>query len=903
MAQPSQEFPPWLTPSVGIITNGAGVPVSTVTSIVYVAPTYFGPSIPLGTLYSYGGSSFPPTVILPSAPLATTTAPPFTTTATPPSTTTQFTTTATPSNLPTPTSVSTISSATPTTSSISLSASSTFSLSLSNSLTSSTASFSSSSSATSSPPFTPTSSPTAPVGPVEATGLSKGQLVGVIVASILGLIFLFVLALFLYLWCKGRRSRRNFTTLDDDYYIIPPGARLPGEGSPRHSGEEADPFLQQSSGGRWAGAAAGGATGAAAMTQIAGPSASRSPVNRVPAPPTGSGSSADSNSNASGFGELLERPSLGLLPSMPEQTQYGGTALSDADENVLPDDHDQYGDPEYLGAYAYSADPLVPPRLITGDRPSPALFTPRQPFVPQPSHLSKKDSFSGDAEESATLLTARRVKVEDLGPRSVPSGPSHRSSNGLLESLGLSGLANIGRMGWFKNMDSPRQSVTEAEYTAAPVSEKDIETGRSMLSPEGGVDSLGNKARGVGTGPDGSRPKSNVSGRSGASAGTVYHDAHSSIPGTPLLAQPPRALTPAEQPLIPVTEHSWMSSPLSSPPPYNDRPLATGVADPTRSPTGTAFDDTPGADILDMPAPTALNHFSSISSLKETTTGSSFGYKATPFPPPGLETIRPIGWSDTSTDMTASVGSINMLSGSDNQVDITVDVLEEAPPDAEQGWRTISSGGFIDPGRRGTFGMLVHGTGFMSEQGSLHSMRSHFSPSIHGSTGSAPSRRDIGSLNSNSSRPSAHSVARSQGSGFSVAQSLVRTGSISSDERKRNSPALSAFGLQTRAAASSLSVNSRRRRSPSPYGYPEPPLSPVIGSPPSAHMSPDKATTIRSMRSGSTTLMADTSFGSTLRGGGVQGSRSASPLSASFPLNAPWVGGLDNDCSPLREDC
>jgi hypothetical protein len=57
-------------------------------------------------------------------------------------------------------------------------------------------------------------------------------------------------------------------------------------------------------------------------------------------------------------------------------------------------------------------------------------------------------------------------------------------------------------------------------------------------------------------------------------------------------------------------------------------------------------------------------------------------------------------------DMTASFGSMGMLSGSDNQADIAVDVLEEAPPDAEQGWRTISSGGFIDPGRRGTFGMV-----------------------------------------------------------------------------------------------------------------------------------------------------------------------------------------------------
>ena len=180
----------------------------------------------------------------------------------------------------------------------------------------------------------------------------------------------------------------------------------------------------------------------------------------------------------------------------------------------------------------------------------------------------------------------------------------------------------------------------------------------------------------------------------------------------------------------------------------------------------------------------------------------------------------------------------------------------------------------------------------MSERGSLHSMRSHFSPSIHGSTGSAPSRREIGSLNSNSSRPSAYSVARSQGSGFSVAQSLVRTGSISSEDRKRNSPALSAFGLQTRAAAAAAASASASATS-----RPEPPPLPqaVIGSPPCAHMNPDKANTIRSAGSssgGSTTLMADASFGSTLRGVQVQ-QRSVSPLSAS--LNAPWVGGLDND--------
>jgi len=549
---------------------------------------------------------------------------------------------------------------------------------------------------------------------VQATGLSKGQLVGVIVASILGLIFLFVLALFLYLWCKGIRNRGRFAALEEDYYIIPPGGRLPGEGSPRHSGEEADPFLQRSSSG-WAAATA---ARAATMSQAPGYSASRPPVGRVPPPNNhnGSGSSGDSNSNASGFGELLDRPSLGMLPTLPEHTQVGGTALSDADmeriahENVLPDE-DQYNDPEYVGAYAYFADPLVPPRLITGDRQSPAFPNPRSPFVPQPSRLSRKGSLS---EESVTLLTARRVKVEDLGPRSGPhspessSGPHRRGSNGLLGGLNLASLANIGRMSWFKNT---RQPIAEPEYSAAPLSEKDIETGRSKVSSERAVDSFGNKTRGVGAGPDGNRPMSNDSARSGTSGGTIYHDAHSSLPGTPLLAPLPPALTSAEQPLLPVTEQSWLSSPLSSPPNYNDRPLASSTPDPTRSPgpASASFDDTPGADILDLPAPTALNRFASISSLKETATGSSLGYKAPPFPPPGLETIRPVGWSDASTDMTASIRSVPILSGLNDHADFGLDVLEEAPPDAEQGWRTMSSGGgsgFVDPGRRGTFGLV-----------------------------------------------------------------------------------------------------------------------------------------------------------------------------------------------------
>jgi len=601
-----------------------------------------------------------------------------------------------------------------------------------------------------------TSSPSSVAAIGHASGLTRGQLVGVIVASILGLIFFFVLALFLYLCLKGRRNRRQFATLtpiDEDYFIVPSGGRLPGEGSPRHSGEEADPFLQQSSGSgrrsRGGQSAAAAGVGAAAMTQVPSQAASRNGGNRVPAPsvPTnGSNSSGSTNSNASGFGVLLDRPSLGYLPVMPEHEHenVGGTPLSPVDmerigrEHVLPDESEQYADDGYTGAYAYSLDPQVPPRLVEPTTDTPLLGGPaRPPFASQPSRLSDKSSFE---HENATLMVARRVKAEDLGPRSLSqqsestAGPSNRPNSGLLAALGLGGLANIGRMSWFKNLESssPRDSVltpapTRSKRSAERLSEKDVdvESGRSLLSPDMNTrpaDSFGQRPRAnvnVGTGPDGLRPHSSVSARSGTSGGTIYHDAASSIPGTPLLAAPPRALTPTDAVAMP-SEHAWMSSPLThsnQPPAYSNTVPAPTSAPPTPPPPAAA-------DILDMPAPTALNHFASMSSIKESPTGSSFSTKPPPFLPPGLDTIRPVGWSTdgrhspttTATDITASRGSFgrsyglmgSMGSMGMGHVDaITIDILEEAPPDAEHGWRTLAaSGGLVDAGRRTTFGLV-----------------------------------------------------------------------------------------------------------------------------------------------------------------------------------------------------
>lgn len=165
-----------------------------------------------------------------------------------------------------------------------------------------------------------------------------------------------------------------------------------------------------------------------------------------------------------------------------------------------------------------------------------------------------------------------------------------------------------------------------------------------------------------------------------------------------------------------------------------------------------------------------------------------------------------------------------------------------------------------------------------------------------------------------SSRPSAHSLAR--------------TGSISSDGRRRhqtNSPSLSAFGYsQKRPSPLSSNNNNHNEYDDEPPSSNIMPFNNTIGSigtPPCAHVTPDKTSTIRSLgSSGGTTVGStgvtvmgggsgdeDSSFGTVkglsspmMMGGGLVRSGSTSQMSsASFPLNAPpWAAGLDKDWVP-----
>ena len=488
---------------------------------------------------------------------------------------------------------------------------------------------------------------------------------------------------------EGYRARDIFSS-PEDY-------RVPGEGSPRHSGDEGSSFLRRSHVGdaSFAETSAAGAAASAAMSQVPTGMGVSHTIPRLPLQTATSDSSGSrsSNSNASGFGVLIDRPNqgLGYLPTMPEDSQSSGTVLSGADmhhldeENIIPDDPDLYQDGEYTGAYAYASDPLlVPPKLFN------------------PGSAVSRD-FPSDLSEAEVLTAQRRTLVTSQTTPELPQLPdlgNDPAPTGLLGALGLSGLANLGRRSWFRNLESHRSSP---DFTIEHLTDQDIETGRATLGPNRTADSRGRR---VGASPDGSRPKSTSSARSGTSGGTFYHDAHSSVPGTPLLPPLPRIPVPA----APVGDQAVaevlsQTSPPSGLPAHDDE-------DTTSSPGLTddlnlRLNFVPGSDILDMPAPAALHHFVSISSLKDTTTGSSLALK-TPAFPPGLDTVKPVGWSDVAMEVTDSSPSGSTFGAAFLDTSLSssgramTDLLEDAPPDAEHGWRSIAG----DAGRRGTFGLV-----------------------------------------------------------------------------------------------------------------------------------------------------------------------------------------------------
>ena len=520
-----------------------------------------------------------------------------------------------------------------------------------------------------------------------------------IVASILGAIFLFILVLSLYLCCKGRRKRRRdvtfsmITPIDEDYLVVSEEGRALGEGSPRHSGEEADPFLRRSK---------NGASPARPADTEMGARPGSSQVPGAPAPPSGSLSSGDTSStNHSGYGVLIDRPTLNLMPATTQELEHmrRGHILS-------PEELERINEETVLPSHDKNRPLPPPPRLVDPERsgtPPPE----RSPFKPRASHLSRVSTIP-DVDEPV-VVTARRVRVEDLASRSPPQIPlsladaSSSNNTGFLAGLGA-GLANIGRLSWLKSVDSnSRRNSRVHSYPGTP--HDDVEAGKSLLHPQMS-ESTSSRGQGFGKNSDGARPVS----ASSISGGSVYHDAHSSLPGTPISGKPglsplPRALTPSG----PATDPAWLSkTTMGSDQPHWYDPLETAT---TTSTSASHFNHglPSGQDVLDMPAPSAALPFASTStstlSLREKKiTSSSLVLKTHPFPP-GLElSTQKKSWTDVSSIATQVYTPFAVVSNQGTRHSIAIDVLEEAPPTAEEDWRsmaTVIQGG---PGRRMTFG-------------------------------------------------------------------------------------------------------------------------------------------------------------------------------------------------------
>ncbi|EIN03993.1 hypothetical protein PUNSTDRAFT_139035 [Punctularia strigosozonata HHB-11173 SS5] len=468
------------------------------------------------------------------------------------------------------------------------------------------------------------------------------------------------------------------------------------------------------------------------------------------------------------------------------------------------------------------------------------------------SALSIPHSDAGEVEHAELLTATRvhtpygtpvaaHPQLHGSGnERAVGAGSvSSASSNSI---LGLSGLARIGRFSWFRRIDSGASGRSSTAAAARPSSRatgnrsrptsrpswytprtpgaNDVEAGTGSSNGAGllGADLVGRRIvppssyMAVAQG-DGERPISTVSGRSAVSSGnTIYYDAPSRplTPGTPVTsaatafppvppmpasfrsrpATPPSGQTPASGVATPTAAHlrggdhpgsSHAAVPTTGPPAYEDLPT-------TQSQYFTPTEIPPGVDVLDLPIPRPASPFSTVSS----TNSNRPRPKSLQFPP-GLAPSAipsPRVWTDLANSSSSREGvspaASNVGSGVSG-IGITLE-LEDAPPSAVGGWRTLASAN----DRRTTFGqapVLVHPERTQtSDQGSLHSHVHSIPGSSRGSDSVPPSGRyiPIASIGSRSAS-SLHSGPRSQepsgSSGETGGATLSHSGSISSDDR------------------------------------------------------------------------------------------------------------------------
>ena len=369
------------------------------------------------------------------------------------------------------------------------------------------------------------------------------------------------------------------------------GDRVPGEGSPRGSGEETDPFLRTSY-----------------SNQMSQPPSAR----LVPPAPVleATHNSMDSTSTgASGYGTVVE-PSQArfshLIPP-PPVTQWGNiippTVLTQmVDEPRRHDDIMEEDEEESL---------LEPPPRLDPDRLGTFRTTPRPSLRSLVTSRSERSLPLPDTpaswDETPQLMTAQRIRVDEMDRADAHEIPSPTTASPSL----------LGRLGWLNRRS--RQSTPERQESrpTTPHREPDVEAGPS--------------ARLLGH-PQGLRPVSGHSGASGGSESTLFHDAQSRNETPPPLPTPPAALTTTSRSRLPMSEPMQESA--------SDAPTirVVGTSSPSQSqaddmdPFADTTSSTVVQDPLDAPAPTS--RFATTS------------YERDPMFPPGLIVSR--SWMTSS---------------------------------------------------------------------------------------------------------------------------------------------------------------------------------------------------------------------------------------------------------------
>lgn len=407
------------------------------------------------------------------------------------------------------------------------------------------------------------------------------------------------------------------------------GDRVPGEGSPRGSGEETDPFLRASH-----------------SNQMSQPPSARL-VTPAPVLDATHNSMDSTSTGASGYGNVVEASQARfshLIPP-PPVTQWGNIVPPALLTQMVdePRRHDDIMEEDEETSL------LEPPPRLDPDRLSASRISPRPSLQSIRASRSERSlpipGTPASWDETPQLMTAQRIRVDEMDRADAREVPSPTTSSPT--QLGQPGPSNR----------RSRQGTPERQESrpTTPHLEPDVETGPSSRRVER---------------PQRLRPVSGHSGTSGESGNTLFHDAQSRNETPPPLPTPPPALTTSSRSRLPMPEpmqESASESPTLRVVGHSSQSHSqTDDMDPFADPTGS----TVAQDPLDSPAP--ISRF------------AANPFERDPMFPPGLIVSR--SWMTSSGS-----GTLGGSDNSDGPA-ISMDIYEEAPPPVAERWRFITGG-------------------------------------------------------------------------------------------------------------------------------------------------------------------------------------------------------------------